>query len=197
VSLLFYPFLGLISVLLILFAWSVRKPAKRATTPSLASLARLLEACERKHATYFPQIRQAFAKTDDEFLRQRGSRELARKVRRERHHVAMAYLKSLRADFQNLLKLAKMVAALSPAVVAVEEWERLRLTLKFFWQYEIIRFELQAGFAPLPQLSGLANVVSGLSVRMENAIRELGERAAMASQFASTLDGRGVDPTYN
>jgi hypothetical protein len=193
VSLPFYLFLGLISVLLTLFAWSVRKPAKSATTPSLISLARLLEACERKHATYFPQIRQAFAKTDDEFLKQRGSRELARKVRRERHHVAVAYLKSLRADFQNLLKLAKMVAALSPAVVAVQEWERIRLTLEFFCQYEIIRFELQAGFAPLPQLSGLANVVSGLSIRIESSIKELGERAAMASELASRLGRSGVD----
>lgn len=194
-SLIFYIFLGLIGVLLILFAWSVRKPAKRASTPAPPSLAGLLEACERKHATYFPQIRQVFVRTDDEFLWQKGSRELARRVRRERHRVAVAYLKSLRSDYQNLLRMAKMVAALSPAVAAVQERERLDLTVKFFWRYEIIRLELLAGLAPLPQLSGLADVVSGLSVRMERAIKEFGERAAMASELASTLDRRGVDLT--
>ena len=88
-----------------------------------------------------------------------------------------------------------MIAALSPAVAAVQERERLDLTLRFFWRYEIIRLELLAGFAPLPQLSGLADVVSGLSVRMERVIKELGERAAMASELASTLDRRGVDLT--
>lgn len=192
-SLFFYLFLGLVGVLLILFTWSVRKPARSPTTPSLPSLAGLLEACERKHATYFPQIRQAFTKTDDDFLRQRASRELARRVHRERHRVALAYLKSLRTDFHNLLLMARMIAGLSPTVAAVHEWERLRLTLRFFWQYEIIRMELLAGFTPLPQLSGLANAVSGLSVRMESTIKELGERAAMASELPSTLDRRGVN----
>jgi hypothetical protein len=193
VSAFFYLFLGLIGLLLILFTWSVREPGRRATTASLPSLAGLLEACERKHATYFPQIRQAFEKADDEFLRQTASRELARRVQRERHRVAVTYLKSLRTDFENLLKMAKMVAALSPTVAALQEWERLRLTFEFLWHYEIIRIELLAGFAPLPQLSGLANTVSGLSVRMESAIKELGERAAMASELASGLDRSGVD----
>jgi hypothetical protein len=155
----------------------------------------LLEACELKHATYFPQIRQVFVKIDHEFLQRRGSRKLVRRVRRERHRIGVAYLKSLRADFQSLLRMAKLVTALSPAVAAVHERERSRLTLTFFWRYEIIRLALLAGFSPLPQLSGLANVVSGLSVQMERAIKELGERAAMASELASALDRRGVHLT--
>lgn len=192
-SLFFYLFLGLIGVLLILFAWSVRKPAKRATTSSLPSLAGLLETCEQRHATYFPQIRQAFAKADDEFLRQKASRKLARRVHRERRRVALDYLCALREDFEKQLRIARIIAVLSPEVVAVQELERLRLTVKFAWRYELVRMKLWAGLAVAPQLSGLANVVSGLSVRMERAIKELGERAAMASELASSLDRRGVD----
>lgn len=192
-SLIFYLFLGILGVLVLLFAWSVRKPGKRGTTPLLPSLTGLLEVCGRKHATYFPQIRQALTKTDDDFLRKRASGALARRVHRERHRVALAYLRSLRTDFQNLLKMARIVAMLSPAVTAVQEWEKLRLTVRFFLQYEIIRLELWAGFTPLPRLGGLANVVSGLSVRMESAIKELGERAAMASELASSLNRAGVD----
>jgi hypothetical protein len=99
----------------------------------------------------------------------------------------------LQTDFQNLLKMARIVALLSPVVTAVEEWEKLRLTVRFFLHYEIIRLELWAGFTSLPRLSGLANVVSGLSVRMESAMKELGERAAMASELASSLNRAGVD----
>jgi hypothetical protein len=105
----------------------------------------------------------------------------------------LGYLRELRRDFEKQLQIARIIAVLSPEVTAVQEWERLRLTLKFIWQYEIIRMQLQAGLAPLPRLSGLANVVSGLSVRMENAIKELGERAAMATELASALDRGGVD----
>jgi len=37
----------------------------------------------------------------------------------------------------------------------------------------------------------LSDLVSGLSVRMEIAMNELGERAALAAEMASSLDGRG------
>ena len=190
----FYIFLALVGVLLILFAWAVRKPARPIPAPSSLSLENLLETWDRKHATYFPQIQQAFAKTDDEFLRQ-ASKAVLQRVRRERNRVGLAYLKSLRTDFQNLLHTASMVALLSPEVTAVQEWERVRLTVKFFWNYEITRMKLLAGFAPLPQLSGLANVVSGLSVRLEGAVKEIAERAAMASKLGSSPEGRGVGLT--
>jgi hypothetical protein len=194
VSPFFYLFLALIGVLLILFAWAIRRPGAGATTSSVPALVGILEKCERKHATYFPQIQQAFAKRDDEFLRKNGTREMARRVRRERLRVGLAYLNSLRTDFQNLLRMARIIAVLSPKVAAVREWERLRLTAEFAWRYQLIRIELIAGFAPLPQLGGLANVVSGLHVRMERVVNELGERAAMASELASALDRGGVDP---
>jgi hypothetical protein len=114
-------------------------------------------------------------------------------VRRERLRVALAYLAAVRGDFQSLLRTAKVFAVLSPEVAAVHELERLRLTAKFTWHYQMIRWKLLAGFAPVPQLHRLSNLVSGLSVRMEMAMRELGERAAAAAELASSVNRRGLD----
>jgi hypothetical protein len=151
------------------------------------------DECGRRHVTYLPQIRQALAKTDYDFLSEKASREVQRRVRRERRSVALAYLAAVRGDFQSLLQMAKVIAVLSPEVGAVHEVERLRLTAKFAWQYEAIRWKLMAGLTPVPQLDGLSDLVSGLSVRIETAMKELGERAAAAAALASSIDRRGLD----
>ena len=189
-SFFFYLFLGLVGLLLLVSIWSLRKPGRSTITPLSV---KVLEESGRRNVTYWPAIQQALAEADYDFVFQNGSRSLLRQIRRERRRVALAYLAALRADFQGLLEMARVIAVLSPEVVAVEEFERLRLTLRFMWRFEMIRVELWAGFAPLPQLSGLGNVVSGLSVRMERAVKDLGERAAMASALASSLDRGGTD----
>jgi hypothetical protein len=45
----------------------------------------------------------------------------------------------------------------------------------------------------MTQLDGLSNLVSGLSVRLEMAVQELGERAAAAAELASSMNRRGLD----
>ena len=180
----------LVALLLGVFLLSARHTRRLSRFPCDPAV---FEECELHHATHLPQIRQALSETDDEFLTKRGSSVLRRRVHHERRRVVLGYLRELRRDFEKQLQIARIIAVLSPEVTAVQEWERLRLTLKFIWQYEIIRMQLQAGLAPLPRLSGLANVVSGLSVRMESAIKELGERAAMATELASALDRGSVD----
>jgi hypothetical protein len=52
---------------------------------------------------------------------------------------------------------------------------------------------LNAGLLLFPQLCGLSQMVSELAVRMELAMKELGQRAAVAAELASTLDRRGLD----
>ena len=160
-SLLFYLFSGLIALLLILFVWSVRSTRRRVPPSTRAEIP---DDDGRRHMTYLSQIRQALAATDYEFLSKRASKEMVRRVRRERRSVALDYLAALRRDFQSLLRMARVIAAMSPQVAAVHELERLRLTAKFRWQYEVIRWKLLAGLVPMPQLDGLSNLVSGLSV---------------------------------
>ena len=189
-SLFFYSFFGLIGLLLIVFAWSVQTP-RRPASPSSCSGAP--DESGRRHMTYLPQIRQAFAETDYDFLSKNASRETLRRVRQERRGVALAYLAALREDFQSLLRMARVIATLSPELAAVDEFERLRLTAKFAWQYEMIRWKLLAGIAPVPQLHGLSDLISGLSIRIEAVLKELGERAAVAAELASSMDRRGLD----
>jgi hypothetical protein len=188
----FTPFLffGFVAILLLGFVWALKEPRK---LWKLEADPRSLEQQGERHVTHLPQIRQALAKADYEFLAEKASRELQRRVRRERLRVAITYLAALRGDFQSLLRMARVIALLSPEVVAVQEFERLRLTTKFAWQYAMIRWRLMAGIAPVPQLDGLSELVSGLSVRLETAVRELGERAAAAAELASPMNRRGLD----
>jgi hypothetical protein len=176
--------------LLLLLAWALRAPGKSSRGKfDLASL----EESGRRHATYFALIRQASSPADMEYLARRGSPGIIERVRRDRRGVALLYLAQLRDDFQRLLRLARAVAALSPAVGSRQELNRLRLSLEFSWRYHLIRAGVYYGLLPIPQLNTLSHMVSQLAVQMENSMKELGERAAMAVQMASSLDGNGVD----
>src|ERR1700722_9266141 len=117
-------FSGIVAALLVVLRWALRAPGKSGRgTFDLASL----EESGRRHATYVALIKQAASPADMEFLAKRGSPEIARRVRRERRNVALQYLMQLREDFQRLLRLARAVAALSPAVGSRQELERLWL----------------------------------------------------------------------
>jgi hypothetical protein len=183
-------FFGFVAILLLALGWALWQPRERG---KLHPDPRSLEEHGERHVTYLPQILQALAPADFAFLSKRASREVQRRVRRERRSVALAYLASLRGDFQSLLRMARVIAVLSPEVAAVQEFERLRLTAKFAWQYQMIRWRLSAGLAPMAQLDGLSALVGGLSVRMDAAMKELGERAAIAAELASSMNRRGLD----
>lgn len=191
-SVFFYLFFGLIGLFLLLFVWSMRKTQQGGK--ALADAA-VLDDYGRVHIAHLPKIRQALGEADSRYLSQKAPRALVRRVRRERRRVALAFLSAVREDFQSLLRLAKIIAVLSPEVAAVQEFERLRLTVKFAWRYEVIRMQLRAGLTPLPRLDALSDFVSSMSVRMETAMKELGERAALAAELASSFNGGGRDAT--
>src|SRR6266849_1169274 len=76
---------------------------------------------------------------------------------------------------------------------ASREFERLRLSLRFSCRYRLVVLGLYSGSLLLPQISGLSQIVSELAVRMESAMQEMGERAAVAAELASSLDRRWLD----
>lgn len=191
-SLFFYLFFGLIGLFLLLFAWSMRKTHRRGRAPADSDA---LQESGRGHVAHLPQIRQALGEADLEYLSQKAPGVLARRARKERRRVALDYLLAVREDFEGLLRLAKIIAVLSPEVAVVQEFERVRLAAKFTWRYELIRMQLRAGLAPLPRLDALSDFVSSMSVRMETAMKELGERAALAAELASSFNGGGRDVT--
>jgi hypothetical protein len=177
-------------LLALLLAWVLSDPRKF-TMPGgdLSST----EDMDRRHVTYFPQVRQTMAAQDFVFLASRGSRALTGRVRKERRKIALAYMACLRSDFLKSWRLARVIASMSPQVGASPELERFRLGLAFSWRYEMIRIKVLFGFAPLPELGSLSDVVSRLSIRLETAMNDLGERAALAAKLASSLDGRWLD----
>ncbi len=191
-SFTFILFVSIVVALLILLAWALRNPAQR---KALKIEPASLEQPGPRHSTYLPLIRQALSPTDLEFLATRGSPGLARRARKERQRVTLSYLDELRNDFQRLLRLARVVASLSPEVGAAQEFERLRLSFRFSCRCQMVRVGLYSGLLVLPQLGGLSQMVSELAVRMEAAMQELGERAVLAAKLASSPDQRGVDIT--
>ena len=182
ILMLFFVF---VAVLLVALSWALWQPRR---TNKLDADSRWLDERGQCQTTYLPQIRQALAQADYDFLSGKASRDVQRRVRRERARVTLAYLAALRGDFQSLLRMARVIAVLSPEVAAVHEFERLRLTANFSWRYQMTRWKLLTGFAPMAQLDSLSNLVSGLSARMDAALKELGERAALASELASSIN---------
>ena len=181
---------GFAVLLMLLLAWVLRDP--RELEQPDADLGNA-EDLDQRHVTYFPQVRQAMAAEDSTFLSSRASQVLARRVQRERRKIALAYLACLRGDFLKLWRLARVIASMAPQLGAAQELERLQLGLAFSWRYEMIRMKFFLGFAPLPELGSLSKVVSRLSIRLETATKDLGERAALAAKLASSMDGRGLD----
>lgn len=186
----FYLFLGAVALLALLVVWALRRPRQ---TENVALDLSCLEESEWRHATLYSAIRQALGEADLAFLTSHG-RGLAKRVRAERRQVALSYLRFLRSDFEKLVEIARVIARLSPQVAAAQELERAWLRAGFLWRYRIIWLSLQAGFAPLTQLNDLSSLLSGYSVRLEEAMRQLGERAALIAEVASTPDRRRINP---
>ena len=183
--------LGATAVVLFLLWCGVRNPQRNDWERH--DDATSLEERGRRHATYLPVIQQAMSFSDFQFLASRASNRLVRRTHRERQRIARVYLSQLRADFESLLRLAQLVAVLSPGAGASQEFERFRLSLRFSWRYRFVVLGLNSGLFPLPQISGLSQIVSEFAARMEGALRELGERAAVATELASSLDRRRLD----
>jgi hypothetical protein len=181
---------GFATLLLVLLLWVLRDPQKHRNPDTGRNST---DESGGHHVTYFPQVRQALAPEDFAFLVSLGSPELARKVRKERRKIALIYLSCLRNDFLRLWRLARVIASMSPRVGIGQEFARVRLGLTFSFRYEMIRIKFLFGFAPIPELGSLSEVVSRLAVRLESAMQDLGERASLAAKLASSLDRRGLD----
>jgi hypothetical protein len=182
-SLLLFSGIGL--VLLFLLAWlsftSRRiKPEERAGSRP-----------ERdwRHISYLSYINQALGGADIEFLKARGSSALAKHVEKERRQIALKYLHALRADFEKLVDFARVVAVMSPDIELAQELQSLRLQLGFSYRYHLIYARIALGIAPTNSLANLSDTISALIVRMEAAISELGERAALGNELGSYNDG--------
>lgn len=188
---MFYVFVVIIAVLFVVFVWSLLSPKKHSAPQLPSSISQDLQG---GHVAHLPQIRRALAAGDFEFASKRMPSEALRRMRRERRQVALSYLSALRAELDRLLWTARVVASLSAEVVAGQELQRLFLMVSFLWRYRLIRMSVWAGFTPLPQINDLSNLLSSYSVRLEEAMKEMGERAALVAEMVSSPDRRRIHP---
>ncbi len=181
----------LITALLIVFLATLALWAMRG--PSRAHDFRTLPVVEVWHHTYLPVMRQILSCEDLTYLRLRAPKSVTSRALRERRQVVLSYLQALRAEFTKLLALARVAALLSPEIDARHEIQRLRLTMQFGWRFQLVTWRVRFNFASLPAIASLGEMVSVLNIRLEAAIKELSERAALAGEIASSLDRRGLD----
>lgn len=180
----------LVCALVLVFVWSAHPRRKDA-----GSFSERLSLGEHResHVVHCAQIRQALSRADFEYLAAAGDPKLAKRVRRERRRIAIAYAAELKGDFYQLVRLGKVIAKLSPEVVTLKEFERVVLTAQFLWRVRWIQIRLFFGAAALPQVVEISELVGQLGVRVETALKELGERAAIAIQMASSVDRGRLD----
>jgi hypothetical protein len=143
----------------------------------------ILEKAPR-HVSNMAQIRQALDDADLQFAAEKGGPALAARMRRERRYVMLLYLAAIRQDFDKLLRIARIVALLSPEVSSSHEFDRLRLSVAFRTRFEWTKLRLLMGSYVLPQTDMLGQMVATLAAQTEMAMAKLGERAALAAELA-------------
>ena len=157
-------------ILLGLLGYAVRPFEKRALSPES-----VFEALsEPRHSFRLPQILQSLQPSDTEFLDRRGLHSLRRRIRSERTQIAIRYLSLLESDYETLLEASRILAVMSPEVVPMQEFERLRM-----------------GLAPWKGFSKISDMATTMSFRMESATSQIGLQAALAGDPASFMDERG------
>jgi len=177
----------LLAVLLIgALVWAIRPPKRK-----LVSINDVLTALsEEHHYSHLPQILQALQPEDTAFLRDRGFAPLRRKIRSERGRIALLYLDCLQDEYEKLLEASRVVAAMSPELIALDEAERFKLSLRFALGCRYLRWRLRFGLEPWRGFGLLSEMASGMALRLEETTSQIGERAAWSLEFSSILKER-------
>ncbi len=180
---IFIFFIAAVLLLVGLLLFALRPQKTRLTSPDA-----VFETLSAPR-DYFrlPQILLALQASDTEFLKERGRPDLCRRIRLERKRIALEYVKNIETDYGNLIEASRVLAAMAPEVVATQEWERLRLSIGFNWKCGLLRWRLRTGLKPWRAFAQISELASDLSYRLEQATTQIGERAALASQFPSLL----------
>ena len=160
-----------------LLLWLMR-PQQHGSGSARLPLDQEMDQVLPRHYRFFPQVRQALSVADAQYLRDAAPPHVAQQALRERRAVARRFLSGLREDFSRLERLARMVAALSPAISREQETERLLLSLRFRVLYLLVWLRLSTGQVPLRQIEHLTGLIGRLAVRMEHAMAEINALSA-------------------
>jgi hypothetical protein len=182
------PFFIVAALLLLgLLAYAIRPIEKRALSADSVFDA----LAEPRHSFRLPQIIQSLQPSDTEFLQRRGLRSLRQRIRSERTQIAIRYLNHLESDYETLLEASRILAVMSPEVIPMQEFERLRLSVRFARNCFLMRLRLRAGLAPGKAFAQISDMATTMSFRMESATSQIGLQTALATDRASFTDEGG------
>jgi hypothetical protein len=160
----------------------------------LSTDAVLTALTEEHHFSRLPKILQILQPEDTSFLGSRGFTPLRNQIRAERRRIALLYLDELQQEYEMLLKASRVVAAMAPELIALDEAERFKLNLRFALGCRYLRWKLRLGLEPQSSFGSLSEMSSGMALRLEMATTHIGERAALNSEYSSILDKGGDGP---
>jgi hypothetical protein len=173
--------------LLALLAYAVR-PTKK---PFLSQDSVFEALSEPRHSFRLPQILQSLQPSDTEFLERRGHHSLRQRIRADRKQIALQYVQMLETDYETLLEASRILAVMSPEVVPMQEWERVRLSFRFARNCFLMRLRLHSGLAPWKGFGQISDMTTNMSFRLETATSEISARTVFASNFPLVSEDRG------
>jgi hypothetical protein len=182
-------FIAFAVILVVLLAWAVRPPKRLEL-----SIDQVFEALsERRHYARLPQILQSLGPHDAGFLRGTGHRQLAAQLSRDRKRIALQYLNYLEQEYQLLLEVSRILAKISPGVSTLDEFQRFRLNVRFVLSCRYLRWRLRMGLQPWAAFGILSDMEGDMTLQLEMATAQIGERAAIAAEFPLFLENRRRD----
>ena len=126
------------------------------------------------HAQHFPQLRQALATLDADYVRRKMSGEIERHLHQERRRVVETFLSGLAADFGRLERLLRVVREMSPAEPWIHQFQRAGRRFRFRVNYRIASLQIQsARLQSTNRLARLTELVGNLSVQIEAGMTRL------------------------
>jgi len=143
---------------------------------------------QERHYARLPQILQSLREDDTDFLRRRGHLELLSQIRGERKRIALRFLHYLEKEYQLLLEASRILATLAPELSAIGEYERLKRNLRFVLLCRYLRWRLRLGLQPWNAFGSISDMAGEMTLKLEMATAQLGERALMAADFPSFLN---------
>jgi hypothetical protein len=165
-------------LLVVLLAWALRPPA-REPRPSLDVFEALRQS---RHSSRMSHILQSLQPQDTEYLRSAGQPALMRTVRRQRRITALNYLQQLQEEFELLLEISRVLAVMSPEVIAMEEMERWKLSLAFAANCAILKWKLRLGLQPFSGFTLLSNMATSFAHRLEAATTRIAETTVRSAE---------------
>jgi len=126
------------------------------------------------HARHFPQLRQALATLDADYVRRKASGEIERHLHEERRRIVQSFLSGLAEDFGRLERLMRVVREMSPAEPWIHQFERTGRRLRFRVKYRIASLQIHSARAQsMNRLARLTELVGNLSVQIEAGMARL------------------------